>query len=216
VHKFLVRASAMKQFLTKGRGKGEEFGQTALTYIKECAIADYFERRKAITAKEMDKGITLENEAIQVLNTLEFKNYVKNTVRMTNNGFTGECDIDSKEESLIRDIKCAWSIGTFSWFAEDLLSKCADSGYEAQVRTYMMLYERDYARVDEVLLSTPFELIPSYEDEEYHDVDFIPLIKRHTSVLFERDKEWEEQVMERYLKAEKIYNQFIINLDNKR
>lgn len=214
-YKLIIRASSMKQFLSTGRSKSEEFGATAISLIKDFAIYDYLGKRKQISSKEMDKGITLENDAIQVINQLEFKNYRKNNARITHNGFAGECDIDSKEENLIRDIKCAWSMSTFSWSKSDLLKKCKESGYEDQVRTYMMLYQRDYAKVDEVLLSTPFELIPSYEDEDYHDVEDIPLSKRHTFVEFTRDMAWEDMVHERYLKAEKIYNEFINELQNK-
>ena len=215
MHKLLIKASAGKAFMTQGRKKEEEWGDLAIGLIKDIAIADVFGKKKYVTAKEMDKGITLEGEAIQLLNRLEFKSYQKNTIRLTANGFTGECDIDSKEESLIRDIKCPWSASSFSWFKDDLAAKARAAGYDVQLKIYMMLYERDHAKLDEVLLTTPIELLPPYEDEDYHDVDSIPEHKRITTIEFERDPLFEEMLLNRYAQAEKIYNNFITQLIDK-
>jgi hypothetical protein len=214
-YKLLIRASSGKAFCTKGKSKDAEFGDVAIGLIQSIAIDNYFGIKEQISSKEMDKGIIMESEAIEMVNRLEFKQYVKNIVRINDKGFTGECDIDDKEGNLIRDIKNAWSPKTFSWTSDMLADKVKKSGHDIQLRIYMMLFDRDYACVDEVLLSTPIDLIPMYDDPDYHDVDRIPEHKRHTKFELERDKLWEEWLLERYEKAEKIYNEFINQLEAK-
>ncbi len=208
-YQLLIRASSASDFLKSGRSKADEFGETAINLIKSIAISDLFGLKKQVSSKEMQKGIDLEHEAIELVNLLEFNSYKKNDVRITKDGFTGECDIDSPNERLIRDVKCAWSADTFSWTEEELLKKCKKLGYEEQLRIYMMLYNRDRACIDEVLLTTPSYLVPVYEDADFHEVDHIPESKRKTTVFFNRDLEWEQRLLERYAKAEKIYDEFI-------
>ena len=214
-YKLLIRASSMSQFLTSGRAKDKVFGDTALNLIKKTAVADVFNLHKGFSSKETEKGDLMETKSIELYNLLYFTEYKKNAVRITENGFTGECDIDDPNNSLIIDIKNAWSADSFSWTADDLAQKAKKAGYDDQLRTYMMLYNRDNAQIAETLLSTPIDLIPSYEDVTYHEVDHIPANKRITIIDYKRDRDWEEMVQERYLQAEKIYNEFINQILNK-
>jgi hypothetical protein len=214
-YKLIIRASSVSDFLKSGRSKSEEFGETAISLIKSIAIKDVFGLVKSVSAKEMDKGTMLEAESIEMLNGMLFASYFKNEVRVTQNGFSGECDIDSESESLIIDMKNSWSASSFAWTKDELVSKCKKAGYEEQLRTYMMLYNRDHAKLVDVLQTTPMELLPPYEDYDYHDVDHIQIQKRITIIDFERDKEWEERLLERYAKAELIYNEFINQLISK-
>ncbi len=213
--KLLIRAHQTKSFCTSGRTKDEEFGETAISLIHDIALFDLYRLKKHVSTKEMEKGILLEPDAIEMMNRVYFRSYTKNTVRKTEHGFTGECDIDSEPESLVRDMKNAWSADTFSWTREQLEKKAKKSGYDLQLRTYMMLYNRDGSRLDEVLLSTPFDLIPPYEDPDFHEVDHIAEAKRITTIEDTRDKLWEEWLLERHYKAEKIYQSFIEEIQNK-
>jgi len=214
-YKLLIRAHQASNFCTSGRGKDEEFGETALGLIQDIAIYDLFGLKKHVSTKEMEKGIELENESIQLLNRVNFRNYTKNTVRITANGFTGECDIDSEAESLVRDMKNAWSSDTFSWTKKQLEKKSKKSGYDTQLKVYMMLYGRENSKLDEVLLSTPLHILPPYEDPTFHEVDHIEESKRITTIEYKRDRLWEEWLLERHAKAEIIYQQFIEEIGNK-
>jgi hypothetical protein len=213
-YKLQVRASQVSKLITNDR-TGKSMGDTAKNLIRSIAIQDVFGLKTEISSKEIKKGITLENDAIELLNLVEFKQYKKNTARVVCNGFSGECDIDSISESLIRDIKCAWSHDTFSWTKDELFAKSKKSGYEEQLRTYMMLYDRDNAKLDEILLTTPIELIPDYMDFDLFDYDEIPMQKRITTIEYKRNKDWESALMERYKEASIYYDNYVQQILNK-
>lgn len=212
--KLIIRASSVSQLLTNGRDR-KSMGDTAKGLIKSIAIRDLYGLEAQVNTKEMDKGTWLEGDGIELINRVEFKQYEKNTIRITEGGFTGECDIDSEKEDLIRDLKLAWTSNSFSWTKDDLIGYCKKGGYESQLRTYMMLYCRSYAKLDHLLLSTPIDLVPPYEDSDFHDVDHIPEEKRLTTIEFKRDAIWEEKLLERYYEAEKYYNSFVQEIERK-
>ena len=212
-YKLIVRASACSQLMTNDR-TGKQMGDTAKGLIKSIAVADVFGLRPQFSSKETEKGHWMEQDAIELLNRLEFQSYQKNMTRVTWEGFTGECDIHAPEQSLIRDIKCAWSASTFSWTTDELEAKAKKAGYDIQGRVYMMLYKCDYFKLDEVLLTTPSDLL-KFDDEDFHSVDHIAENKRITTIAFERDAEFEERLFERYQQAEKFYNEYINQLLNK-
>lgn len=211
--KLIARASACSQLLTSDRS-GKGLGETAKSYIQSVAIRDAFGLTPIFSSKETEKGTWMEQDAIDLLNRMEFKNYQKNTVRMNFEGFTGECDIHAPEESLIRDIKCAWSAKTFSWTKAELEAKAKKSGYDTQGRVYMMLYNCDHFKLDEVLLTTPPELV-GFEDAEFHEYDHIPENKRITTIAFERCTNWEGRLFERYELAAKYYKEYLTEILNK-
>lgn len=213
-YQLLIRASSGSDFMTNDRS-GKAMGETAKSMIKKIAIEDVFGLRSSISSREMEKGTWLEEDAIAMLNRLEFKSYEKNTERKTSNGFTGECDIYSPNESLIRDIKNAWSADTFSWTKDELEAKVKKSGYDTQGRIYMMLWDCDFFKLDEVLLSTPVDLLGYNDSPEFHDYDAIPENKRITTIEFNRDKLFEERLQERYHEANNYYQSYINQLLNK-
>lgn len=205
----------MSDFLTSGRRKDEDFGETALTYLKELAKKDVLGVEKGFSSKYTDKGIICEDNTIALLNNVYFKSYVKNEIRKTDYGMSGCCDIVSKSENLIRDVKTSWSIDTFPFFADDCEKMIKKSGYEAQLRAYMMLYDIDNACIDFGLVNTPPDLI-GYEDAELHEVEHLPEKARiTTSQTFKRCKEWEANFIERHAKAQVIYSQFCKELESK-
>src|SRR5690625_2439508 len=66
--------------------------QTNKTYIEECAIYDLFGIREHVSTKPMQKGIILEQEAIDLVNRNEFTNYVKSDKRGDLGWLTGHPD----------------------------------------------------------------------------------------------------------------------------
>lgn len=198
----------MSDFLTKGRRKDEEFGETALTYLKELALKEVLGIEKKISSKYLDKGILMEDKVIELYNRVHFKSYKKNEKRITKYGISGCCDIDSEKENKILDAKSSWSKNTFPFFAENVEKEIKKGGYEDQIRGYMMIYDRDFGEIFFGLVDTPPELI-GYENIEDHEVEHLPeSIRISRSKIIERNKEWEDKFLERHEKAEKIFNNY--------
>jgi hypothetical protein len=209
----VIRASQVSNLLTSDRS-GKAMGETAKTLIKTIAIENLYGKVPSFESKYTDKGTMLEQDAIEMLNRNLFTDYVKNTVRIHTDKFTGECDIHDKGK-IIRDIKCSWSVSTFPWTIEDAEKEIKKSGYEEQGRTYMMLYNEPRFAVDFCLLSTPIDLLSPFDDFDFHDVDDIPEIKRITTVYFERDLNWEAQLLHRWEQANEYYINFVNQILNK-
>lgn len=143
---------------------------------------------EVISGKYMDKGIIVEDQSIELYNSVFFTDYVKNTERKTNDWLTGECDIFVPGKKII-DIKSSWSLPTFPSVAR----QGRDKLYEWQGRAYMMLWDVDLFDIAYCMVNTPDELI-KYEQEELHYVDHISESMRVTIVPYERDKSLEEKI----------------------
>ena len=209
---FIVRASQCSALMTNSRSKGELLSETAKTMIETAAIAVLFGESDEFSSKYTDKGIVMEQTAIEMLNRNLFRAYVKNEHRFIAHRFAGTPDII--DGYTVRDIKCSWSRFTFPWTAEQALKELKKGGYEQQVRCYMMLIGAEEAWVDFVLLSTPEELLRDYEFD-IHDVEAIPEHMRITSVRFERDEGWEEEINQRWEAAREYYRSFIEKIFSK-
>lgn len=160
----------------------------AKTYLKSMAREYLFSYHKVIETKYMDKGIALEDAAIQFLNNQRFQSYRKNTERRLSEYLTGECDIYVPGVKTI-DIKVSWSMDTFPLLSED----AHDSLYEWQGRAYMKLWDVPEHEVVHVLLDTPDELI-KWEQRELHEVAHIDPAMRVTSITYKRDAELERRL----------------------
>lgn len=159
----------------------------AKTHVEKVAKQIIYGYEEVVTGKYMDKGIQVEDAAIELYNSVMFTSHSKNTERKTNDWVTGECDIATPEK--ITDIKSAWSLATFPVTA----SQGRDKGYEWQLRAYMMLWDVDLAELAYCLIDTPGELI-GWEDAALHSVDHIPQELRLTLVQYQRDKVLEEKI----------------------
>lgn len=160
----------------------------AKTEIKSMAKEYVYDFTEIITGKYMDKGLIVEDQSIELYNSVFFTNYKKNTVRLTNQWITGECDIIIPGVRGI-DIKSSWSLATFPAVSED----GEDKLYEWQCRGYMMLHEVPEWEVAYCMVNTPDELI-KYEQESLHFVDHIPEELRITRVIYKRDLALEEKI----------------------
>lgn len=211
-YRFKVRASALCNFMKSGRCKADVFGDAARAVIQERALFDVWGFIKPVENKFINKGLTLENDAIElVANTYFLDNVAKNEVRITDDWFTGECDILLDDE--IRDTKCVYSLASFVFNKEQALNKAVQAGYDLQGQVYMHLYDRPKFTVDFVLLPTPLDQL-KYSDEQsiqmLHDLPRkMPSDKRITSITFERDKDFIEKVKERVELAQEIYLDYI-------
>jgi len=196
----LLRCSQLKAAMTEPRTKSAVLSDTAKSIVHDLVREQYFGVRQVITSKAMQKGIECEQASIDLLNSVFFESYTKNTERRTNDYITGECDIFTS--SMIRDIKTSWSIATFPLFETD----CSD--YEWQMRGYMWLWDVDTAVVDYCLVDTPENLI-GYEQRDLHIVSHIDPAKRVKSFAFERDEAKEQAIICRVEQLREYYDQVL-------
>lgn len=206
----LIRCSSLPKIMTSPRTKGEVLSETAKSEIIKIAKEDYYGYSSQITNKYVEKGIEVEDISIELLNTIKFADYKKNTERLTNDFLTGECDINDEKNDEIIDIKSSWSLETFPALPSDINIK----DYEMQLRGYMMLYNRSKASVCYCMVSTPQGLI-MYENKLLHEVNHINPFKRVTMLTIERDLEIEKQIEERCKLAIEFYYDYVRKLSNK-
>jgi hypothetical protein len=182
--------------------------ETAKSYLKQIAKEDFYGYSTELNNKYLTKGIEMEAEAIEMLNSVLFTSYEKNTERINTDILTGEADIVAKDE--IIDIKCSWSLDTFPALPSDINIK----DYEMQLRGYMMLYDKPKATVTYCMMTTP-EALCMYENPYLHNVDHISPEKRVTSFTIERDLEIEEKIKATCIEAINFYYEYINQLNNK-
>lgn len=155
-----------------------------------------------VSNKYMEKGILVEDKSIELLNSVLFNDYKKNTERKTNEWVTGECDIYDPE--CIIDVKSSWSLDTFPVIA----SQGRDTTYEWQGRAYMMLYDVPKFKIAYALVNTPDHLV-GYEDPKLHCVEHIAPELRLTFVAYERDMALENKIKVKVEAARKFYQSII-------
>lgn len=197
-----IRSSSLSQIMTDPKGKGEVLSVGAKTFIAKQAIEFVYGFDEKITSKYMDKGIQVEDQSIDLFNSVMFTSYQKNTERKENDWITGECDIFTGDS--IIDIKSSWSLTTFPVLAE----QGEDKDYEWQLRAYMWLWDVSQASIAYCLVSTPEDLI-KYEDPALHQVDHIAPELRVTRVSYQRDKALEDKIKVKVEAAREYYQQII-------
>lgn len=200
--------SSIGKLMTNGRGKNE-VGATAKSYIKQVAKENFYGYRSEINNKYIQKGLMQEQDSIDLLNTVRFEGYEKNTVRMANDLMTGECDIITNNS--IIDIKTSWSLDIFPVMPEDGY----DSLYEWQLRAYMMLYDRSKAELIYCMVTTSNELLNEWENLSLHRVDHIAPEKRITVLSFERNEDKEIEMLDRLKWATEYYDEYYSLLEAK-
>lgn len=159
----------------------------AKTHIESLAKQLVYGYDDEVSSKYLEKGIQVEDQAIELYNSVFFTNHQKNAERRTNDWITGECDICTPQK--ITDIKSPWSLPTFP----ATVAAGRDKGYEWQGRGYMMLWDAPEFEIAYCLVNTPEELI-GYEREEIHLVDHITPELRVTVVPYGRDLTLEEKI----------------------
>lgn len=159
----------------------------AKTMLNEIAKEHVYGYHYVASSKYTEKGLIVEDQAIELYNERFFTNHKKNTRRVQNDYLTGECDIYTPE--MIIDTKSSWSLKTFPAIDEEGY----DTTYEWQMRGYMWLYDVPEATVAYCLVDTPLELI-GREDPYLHSFDRLPIEMRITTVSYLRDREKEKRI----------------------
>lgn len=194
-----IRASSLAEIMTDPKGKDETLSVGAKTAITKQAKEFIYGFDERFSNKYTEKGILVEDHSIELLNSVMFSNYQKNTERKTNEWLTGEADIVIPDQ--IIDIKSSWSLATFP----ALSSQGEDKTYEWQLRAYMWLWDLDYAHIAYCLVNTPDHLV-GFEDKKLHQVEHINPELRVTVVKYVRDKALEDKIKFKVDEARKFYD----------
>ncbi len=200
MHKF--RASSLAEIMTDPKSKDELLSVGGKTCVEKIAKQLIYGYTETVSSKYMEKGLQVEDAAIELYNSVMFTSYAKNTERKTNDWITGECDIAAPKK--ITDIKSAWSLPTFPATA----SQGKDKTYEWQLRAYMWLWDVDESELAYCMVNTPDDLI-GWDDPALHYVDHIPQELRLTLVQYQRDKALEDKIKAR-CEAANQYLDFIM------
>lgn len=196
----LIRCSSIGKLMAEPKSKSEgPLSVGAKTYIRSMAAQEIFGVDFEVTSKEMEKGLLMEPEAIELLNRVRGLNLVKNTERRANDWITGEADLFDATARRGHDLKCSWSVATFPLVVAD----CEDKLYEWQMRGYMWLWDATEWEVNYALLSTP-EHLARWEPASMHFVDHIPEHMRITTWTVQRDAAKEAAMVEK-IKAAREY-----------
>lgn len=200
------RCSSIGKLMTEPRSKSEGvLSVGAKTYIRELAAQEIFGVEFEISSKAIEKGIEVEGDSIDLLNSVRGLSLFKNTERKSNEFITGECDLFDAEAKRGHDIKSSWSIATFPITVAD----CEDRLYEWQMRGYMALWDADEWEVNYCLVDTPDRLI-GFEPMPLHVVSHLPEWMRVTTWTVKRDLEKEAAIYEK-VKAANEYLNLVIN-----
>ncbi len=203
------RCSSIGKLMTEPKTKTEgPLSVGAKTYIRQLAAQEIFGVDFEVTSKQMEKGILVEQQSIDLLNRVRGLSLLKNTERKTNDFLTGECDLFDLVKKRGHDIKSSWSVATFPISVVD----CEDKLYEWQMRGYMALWDANEWEVNYCLVDTPDNLI-GHEPMQMHLVDHIPERMRLTSWTIQRDKDKEASIFEKVKHARGYYTQVIADFE---
>lgn len=206
----LFRCSSLGHLMTEPKTRAEgDLSMGARTYLRQLAKEAIFGVEFEFSSQETEKGLRVEQECIDLLNTVRGLALAKNTERRNNGHVTGECDLFDAPRRRGHDIKAPWSIKTFPGWVVD----CVNPLYDWQMRGYMMLWDADEWEVNYVLVSTPEDL-SRFEPIELHVVDHIPPEHRITTWKIERDFQKEALIRERIEAARWYYGQLIREFDD--
>lgn len=159
----LFRASQLGKLMTDGRTKSG-LSETTKSALLEVYIQQKYNRYKEISNKYIEKGIAVENDAIDMWRRHRGEIVFKNEEMFTNDFIKGTPDLLIKDDSgaviNVPDIKSSWDIHTFMAAKMDDISK----DYYWQGQAYCWLTGAPKATFCFVLVSAPIEMI---NDEKY-------------------------------------------------
>lgn len=180
---FKIRASAAGQIMTNPQKKTDLISKTTVTYVHNWIKESIYGVRKEINNKYLNKGITLEDEAIDsAITWLDLPFVLKNEKYFEDDYFCGTPDLILEDEIL--DIKNSWDCFTFPLFENEIPTK----DYFYQLQVYMHLTGKRKARLVYVLLNTPEDL--TWEKQN----DYSSLDKKYRIKTF--SIEYDESVIE--------------------
>ncbi len=188
---FKIRASGVSQIMTNPRSKSETLSQTCKTYLEDWIKEQIFGVEKRIESKYLEKGLMMEDEAIEFYSIAKEVDFmVKNIDHYENDFFTGTPDCI--HDGVVYDFKTSWDAFTFPLFDSN-----PNKGYVMQLQVYMHLLGLKKAKLVYTLQNTPEHLVKPWEENVYYDsVDLKYRIKEFD---IEYDPEFIESVKERVL-----------------
>jgi len=205
----LFRCSSIGKLMTEPKTLKEgPLSVSARTYIRSLVASAVFGVDFEVSSKEMEKGIFVEPDGIELLNRVRGLSLVKNTERRTKGLITGTCDLFNAPIKNGHDVKCPWSIATFPICEKD----CEDKLYEWQMRGYMHLWDAASWEVNYCLIDTPEELL-RYEPVQLHMVGHIPERMRLTTWRIDRDMEKEAAMLEKVVHAKAYFAEVLAEFD---
>ena len=214
-----IRCSSLGKVMTNPRSKSEGLSETCKTYLHELALEKIYGIKKDFWNKYIDKGLQVEDEAIQLAaEALDWDFVVKNEERFKNDYITGEPDILT--DGLLADVKSSWDGSTFPFFDKDLKNK----SYFWQMQGYMWLTDKQEAELVYCLVNTPFEIVEDEvrrahwkaslidEDdtlrkavESQHNFDHLPIKARVKRFIVKRDEKAIEAMKTRIEECREYY-----------
>lgn len=151
MQEFKIRASAIGKIMPNGKGF---LSKTTESYCQEWTKEQIYGKRKEFTSKYTEKGIIMEDTAIDMFSDYYDKGMLlKNDKYYESDYITGTPDIVLND--CVIDVKCSWDCFTFPLFDDDVPNK----DYYWQLQGYMHLTGVDKAILTYVLIDTPANII---------------------------------------------------------
>ncbi len=138
--------------IKKAKSKTVVLSPGAKTYLISLVREDRYGRSKRIATNILDKGLIMEDAAIEMYGKYIGQDLIKNTERVSNKYWIGECD---NKQGIIRDFKVSWEYATFP--IDD--TEIKNTLYEWQLQCYMDLYKFSEAELVYCLVDTPLHMV---------------------------------------------------------
>jgi len=165
--KITLKQSMELERLIAKRDSGEELSATAKAYLLEVFIEEAYGRKKDISSKFTEKGLYIEEDAIEAAQSHYGRFLSKNKERKYNDYFQGEADIILPDR--IVDTKSKWDIWGFA--SEN--GKNRDYFWQQQV--YMDLYDRNIADLFYYLGNAPEHLIVQEKRSKMYQLGLVDM-----------------------------------------
>lgn len=157
-----------------------ELPQGVKTFLREEWIRIVHGRNKEIRSKYLEKGTTMEEDALTLVSQVENDLFVKNREELANDFMTGTPDhIEWKDDEspmssvrAVDDTKCSWDIHTY-YAAVDKADSEKEDEYKYQIQGYCALTGAPIGRVRRCLVDTPFNLLEQEKKTLYFRLGII-------------------------------------------
>ena len=201
-----------------------ELSKGAKTFIKDVVRQEVMKFRASFGGnKYTQKGDQCEDMAIELYNSIFFKNYKKlvegdEFYELSYGIVGGHPDIVDKEAMKVIDIKVPWSKDTFPDFEEDGESDL----YKWQIRTYLYMLRKitgndgwSDGEIAYMLIDTPEALVPENDGDDLHMMSDVDDNLRSTIVIVKLTDEHVEHMDRRIAAAVRYAEDYKKRLLNK-
>lgn len=174
----------MAKDLAKLRAKRDDttLPQGVRSYLREEWIRIIHGRDREIRSKYLEKGTTMEEDALTLVSEVEGKFFVKNREQLEDFYFTGMPDsigwvlydreTGMRQADAVDDTKCSWDIHTY-YASVDNAENGGNDEYRFQIQGYCALTGASFGRVRRCLLDTPHNLLSQEKKNLYFRLGII-------------------------------------------